>query len=45
MMVEPPGFLKSLSLPIDQPPKPDKTKQYDVRYDTNGTMQAPITEL
>ena len=25
--------------------KPDKTKQYDVRYDNNGATEVPITEL
>jgi hypothetical protein len=25
--------------------KPDKTKQYDDRYDNDGTTEAPITEL
>lgn len=27
------------------PPRHDKTKQYDVRYDTNRTTEASITEL
>jgi len=27
------------------PEKPDKTKLYDVRYDNNGSTEAPITEL
>ena len=31
--------------PIDEPSKPDKTKQYDVQYDTDGTTEASIAEL
>ncbi len=38
-------LLRSQSAPLGKPPKPDKTKQYDVRYDTNGPAALPITEL